>query len=378
LGLPAIASSSSFGEEARREDTEEETRGQDALATRILIIKPSSLGDVVTAVGVLRGLRRALPGAHIAWLVAAAHAPILEGDPDLSEIIVYDRRKLGRFWRNPIAAGALTALLWRLRKGRYDWAIDLQGLFRSGVFARATRAPLRAGFADAREGAAIFYNRAVTVSAAHTVDRNRELAAALGVEVRPEDMRLTVPPAGEAFAEEFCRRQSLRGKDYVICVPFTRGRTKNYPPRRWREVATALGAGAKVVLVGAPGDKAASAPIAEGLGNAVVNLVGQTSIPQMVGLIARSAGVVCCDSAAKFIAPAVGVPALVLIGPTRVERTGPYLMGRSIVADVPCQGCLKRFCRHVTCMESIPPATVVEEARRLFAMGGGTRHRVVW
>ncbi len=336
---------------------------------RILIIKPSSLGDVVTAVGALRGLRRALPGAHIAWLVAAAHAPILEGDPDLSEIILYDRRKLGRFWRSPLACGAVAGLLWRLRRGRYDWAIDFQGLFRSGVFTWATRAPLRAGFADAREGAAMFYNRVVSVWASHTVDRNRELAGALGVEVRPEDMRLWVSPAGHAFAEEFCRRHSLRGKDYLVCVPFTRGRTKNYPPRRWREVASALGAGRRVVLVGAPGDRPAAGPIAEGLGPAVINLVGQTNIPQMVGLIARSAGVVCGDSAAKFIAPAVGVPALVLIGPTRIERTGPYLQGQAIVADVPCQGCLKRFCRHVTCMESIPSAAVVEAANRVLAAG---------
>jgi ADP-heptose:LPS heptosyltransferase len=324
---------------------------------------------VVTAVGALRGLRRALPGAHIAWLVAAAHAPILEGDPDLNEIILYDRRKLGRFWRSPFACGAAAALLWRLRKGRYDWAIDFQGLFRSGLFAWATRAPLRAGFADAREGAAMFYNRAVAVSAPHTVDRNRELAGALGVEVRPEDMRLWVSPAGEAFAEESGRRYSLAPKAYLVCVPFTRGKTKNYPPRRWREVAAALGADAKVVLVGAPGDKAASGAIADGLGPAVVNLVGQTTIPQLVGLIARSAGVVCGDSAAKFIAPAVGVPAVVLVGPTRVERTGPYLRGRAIVADVPCQGCLKRSCRHVTCMESIPSATVIEAARRLIAAG---------
>jgi ADP-heptose:LPS heptosyltransferase len=208
----------------------------------------------------------------------------------------------------------------------------------------------------------MFYNRAVAVSAPHTVDRNRELAAALGVEVRPEDMRLTVPPAGAAFAEDFCRRHALRGKDYLLCVPFTRGATKNYPPRRWREVATALARRAKVVLVGTPGDRTASEPIAAGMDDSVINLVGQTTIPQMTGLIARAAGVICGDSAAKFIAPAVGTPALVLVGPTRVERTGPYLMGKAIVADVPCQGCLKRFCRHVTCMESISPAAVVEAA----------------
>jgi lipopolysaccharide heptosyltransferase I len=332
---------------------------------RILIVKPSSLGDVVTAVGVLRGLRRAFPDVHIAWLVASAYAPLLEGDPDLGECITFDRRRLGAFWRSRGALGDLRRLLRRLRKGEFDWAIDLQGLFRSGFFTRATRAPLRAGFADAREGATIFYNRAVAVAAPHTVDRNRELLAALGVEVRPEDMCLTVRPEAQAFAEEFCRASGLAGEDYVVCVPFTRGAIKNYPPRRWREVVEGLSRRGPVVLLGAPSERRASVPIAAGLEGTVHNLVGQTTIPQMVAMIAAAAGVVCGDSAAKFLAPAVGTPAVVLIGPTRVERTGPYLQGRAIVADVPCQGCLKRSCRHVTCMESIPPQAVLAAAGAL-------------
>jgi ADP-heptose:LPS heptosyltransferase len=252
-----------------------------------------------------------------------------------------------------------------LRKASFDWAIDLQGLFRSGLFTRATRAPLRAGFADAREGAGIFYNHPVAVKAHHTVDRNRELAGALGVEVRPQDLRLTVPAAGQAFAEEFCTARGLKGGDYVVCAPFTRGAIKNYPLRRWREVTEAISRRLPVVLLGAGGDGPASASIAAGLDGKVLDLVGRTSIPQMVGLIARSAVVICGDSAAKFIAPAVGVPAAVVIGPTRAQRTGPYLLGRAVVADVPCQGCLKRFCRHVTCMESIAPAEVVAAAEAL-------------
>ena len=334
---------------------------------KILIIKPSSLGDVVTAVGALRGLRRAFPDAHIAWLAASAHAPILEGDPDLNDLIVYDRLLLRRWWRSPRAYWALRSLCRRLRKERFDWAVDFQGLFRSGYFARATRAPLRAGFADARECAGLFYNLRVPVTAEHTVDRNRQLAAALGVDVRPEDMRLNVSPAGAAFAEEFCRRHNLRGKDFVLCVPFTRGKVKNYPVRRWREVVLGLRDVSRVVLLGSPGDAPAAEAIVTGLAGEVVNLVGQTDIPQMVGLIARSAAVVCGDSAAKFIAPAVGAPAVVVIGPTRVERTGPYLLGRAVVAEVACQGCLQRSCRHITCMESIEPARVIAAARELLA-----------
>ena len=104
------------------------------------------------------------------------------------------------------------------------------------------------------------------------------------------------------------------------------------------------------------GERPASAAVSP-----VINLSGQTSVSQMVAVIARSGGVICSDSAAKFIAPAVGVGVVTLLGPTRVESTGPFVPGRhvraeSLAAPVACQGCLNRRCRHVTCMERHRPA----------------------
>jgi ADP-heptose:LPS heptosyltransferase len=103
----------------------------------------------------------------------------------------------------------------------------------------------------------------------------------------------------------------------------------------------------------------------EGLDSGVVNLAGQTDVPQMVAMLAAAAGVICGDSAAQFIAPAVGTNVVTLLGPTRRERTGPYLRGSALVADVPCQGCLKKRCGHVTCMQTISPADVVREAMEM-------------
>jgi len=332
----------------------------------VLIVKPSSLGDVVTAVPVLRGLRRSFPGARLAWLVSTSCAALLADDADLDEVIPFDREGLGPWWRRPAAARKLLALARKLRRAEFDWAIDLQGLFRSGFFTRATRAPLRAGFADAREGAALFYNRRVAVAAAHTIARNVELARALGVDAREADMTLKVPAAGREFAEGLCRQHSWQARRFLVCVPPARWPTKRYPVRHWRTVVRALGARAPVVLLGAPGDEACCGQIADGI-DGVVNLAGQTGIGQMMGLIAASAGVICSDSAAKFISPAVGVDAVVLIGPTRLERTGPVGASRAIAADVPCQGCLKRRCRHTTCMELIDPAEVAAAADDLLA-----------
>ena len=333
---------------------------------RVLIIKPSALGDVVTGMPILRGLRRSFPDAHLAWLIASPLAPVIAHDSDLDEVILFDRERLGKAWRSPGAAWALRRLLRELKRGAFDWVIDLQGLLRSGLFARATRAPVRAGFADAREGAALFYTHRVPATATHTVDRNVELARALGVDAKPSDMTLQVSGEARVFAEELLDREGLEPGGFWVCVAPTRWRTKLYPVRHWRKVAAEMARRMPVALLGAPGDRDLCSRIADGLDPPVVNLCGRTGVAELVAVIAASAGVVCSDSAAKFIAPAVGVRAVKLIGPTRVELTGPMPTGgRAIVADVPCQGCLKHHCEHITCMELIDPAEVAAAAAQM-------------
>ena len=334
---------------------------QPAAPQRVLIVKPSALGDVVTALPVLRGLRRSFPDAHIAWLVSDACAPLIRHDSDLDEAVLFERRKLGRAWRSPAAAAALCKLLRTLRAGRFDWVLDLQGLLRSGLLTRVTGAPLRAGFADAREGAASFYTHRLPVEQAHTVERNVALASMLGVDTRGEDMTLQISPDAGRSAAKMLDDAGLAPGEFIAALPPTTWATKLYPTRHWRAVAAAMGARLPVVLLGAPREAPLCASVAEGIPH-VVNLAGRTGVGEMPAVIAASAGVICCDSAAKFIAPAVGVDCVVLIGPTRVERTGPYLRGRAVVADVPCQGCLKKRCSHVTCMQSIAPGEVISAA----------------
>jgi len=329
----------------------------------VLLIKPSSLGDVATAVPVLRALRRQFPAAHLSWMLSSGCAPLLAGDGDLDEIVLFERRKLGAWWRSAAAGGQLVRFLDGLRRGRYDWVIDLQGLLRSGLFALATGAPLRAGFADAREGASAFYTHRCRPRQRHTIDRNIAVARMLGVEAARADLTLAVSDEGRRFAEEF-RREAGAAGGYYVCVPPTRWASKLYPPRRWRQVVAALARRLPVAVVGTASDAALCRQVADA-SPAARDLAGRTSIPQLVGLIAASAAVVCSDSAAQFIAAAVGRPAVVLVGPTRVERTGPCAGGRAVVAPLPCRGCLRRRCRHITCMEAIDPGEVVAAVERL-------------
>lgn len=336
---------------------------------KVLIIKPSALGDVVTAMPVLRALKRTFPAAHVSWLVSTACSPLLECDADLDEIVPFQRRRLGRAWHSADAARALMDLLRRLRRARYDWVIDMQGLFRSGFFARVTGAAVRAGFATAREGAWLFYTHRLRPGCVHTVDRNIELAAMLGLDARREDMTLSVAAEGRSFAGGFRSRPEVADKPLVALVPSTRWRTKMYPPRHWRALAGLLGGSAAVAVLGVREDAALCESIAAAGGPAAFNLAGLTSIPEMVGLIAAADGVVCCDSAAMHIAQAVGTEVVALIGPTRPERTGPLLEGQYIAASVPCQGCLRRKCGHVTCMQEIDPRAAARRVEQVLSEG---------
>ncbi len=152
---------------------------------RILIVKPSSPGDIIHALPVARALRSALPNAHISWLVATSFANLLQCETSINEIIKFDRKRYGRFGRSLSASGAFLGFLNELRGRRFDTVLDLQGLFRSGLFTFATGAQRRVGFADARELAGMFYNVRVDVPDAevHAVERNLLFLKALGIEL---------------------------------------------------------------------------------------------------------------------------------------------------------------------------------------------------
>src|SRR5271165_1903604 len=146
---------------------------------RICIIKPTSLGDVVHCLPILPALRVLFPTSQVSWVVNATFRGLLDGRPDLDRVITYERGGSGISSRGATATAQLCA---RLLSEKYDLTIDLQGLLRSGLMTAATRARVRVGMADAREGARWFYTHRVDASRKklHAVDRIGQVALALG------------------------------------------------------------------------------------------------------------------------------------------------------------------------------------------------------
>jgi lipopolysaccharide heptosyltransferase I len=327
---------------------------------RVLIIKPSAIGDVVHALPVLNLVRNTWPDAHVAWLVTPACAGLLEGHPQLDEVIRFERRRFGQGWKNPSAAVGLFRFARELRAKQFDLVIDLQGLFRSGWLASQTRAPVRIGFSNAREFAPIFYTHKVRIEDAerHAVERYLAVAEALGCGRDPVEFRFATSDEIRASVSE------MLGGDapYSVLLPGTNWATKRWPVAHFAATVTPLQQqfGLRTIVAGSEEDRALAAQIPGAL-----DLCGQTNLRQLVALLERAAVVIANDSGPMHIAAALGRPLVTPYGPTSPIRTGPYRRDDTVIRlDIPCSPCFSRRCSHQSCLRWLKPESVLEHVRR--------------
>lgn len=340
---------------------------------RVLIIKPSAIGDVVHTLPVLNILRKHWPQSHIAWLVTPACAGLLEGHPQLDEVILFERRRFGQGWRSPAAAAGLYAFQRKLRDRKFDLVIDLQGLFRSGWLARKTGAPIRVGFANAREFGWVFLTHRVRVGTPeqHATERYLTVVQSLGLPRGPVEF---VFPTGGAD-HDYVTQHVPRDKRYAVLLPGTNWETKRWPAERFAGLVRPLWEhhGLTTVLAGAPNEvelcdrvyksAVAASPDPRAM-PPVINLAGRTTLRQLVALLRRADLVVANDSGPMHIASALGRPLVTPFGPTNPVRTGPYRRIETVIRlDIPCSPCYSRKCSHQSCLTMLEPEAVLRLAR---------------
>lgn len=317
---------------------------------RILVVKLSSLGDVIHALPTVHNLK-AVSGAAVDWLVQPEYAPLVGACPDIDRIIEFPRRGgWFRHWR----------MIKELRRDHYDLVADLQGLLKSALPSRIARSALRIGPSFAREGARWLYT-----AVAGPPNRNRhavmevaDLIRWLGWPETPIEFPLRFPlitPPGPA--------------PRVALVPRSRWPTKNWPTDYVRMLAgRLLATGMTLWILGAERDREAADQICAGLQPAerIFNLAGRTSLKELGGLLIHADLAITVDSGPMHLAAALGVPVLALFGPTDPVRTGPYGARSRVltVPPLPCQPCFADWCARgdLACMRNLHPSRVAEEA----------------
>ncbi len=294
---------------------------------RILIIKPSAMGDVVHGLPVLHGLRAVHPRAHIAWMVRPAFADVIRGHRELDEVIEFDRKHFGRAWRSPRAAVDLVRWLAGLGAHRFDLVVDLQGLFRSGFFTLMTGAGRRYGFAAARELGWLFYNQRVGSArngpAVHAVERNYQFAGPLGFAHVPPTFELPIDDAARSEAHAALADAGIDPQQpFAVLVPGSTWQSKRWPEDNFAALADALDL--PTVLLGGPGEEGVAERVRQSAKRTPADLVGRLGLKQSMAVIEAAALVVTNDSGPMHLAAAFDRPMVAIFGPTDPARTGPW------------------------------------------------------
>jgi heptosyltransferase I len=310
---------------------------------KILLIKPSALGDVVQSLPVATGLKRQWPNAELHWIVSDAYQEVLKDHPAINRVIVYPRNR----WKNPFRLPEIIAWAADLRGERYDLVIDLQGLLRSGLMTLATGSQRRLGLKSAREGSRLAYTEIIDdapVSAAE-----RYLCALRHLQITPQPLDFQLKTPGEL-------PPPLERPGYIVLHPYSRWRTKLWPWRYYQELIDLMPA-EKFVVVG----EGPWFPLA---GSGLVDLRGKLTLRRLMSVLQQAKAVLSTDSGPAHLAAALGATTIVLFGATDWRKTRP--VGKSVSVQthaVSCSPCMSRVCLReetMLCMTGLAPRVIRE------------------
>jgi len=293
---------------------------------RILLVRPSALGDVARTTPVLASLRHAYPHAEIDWLVQDNFADAVAHHPALTRVVPFPRKALRHAGLLPRPTRALLQLRRQLRDRQYDLALDAQGLLRSALMTWLSAAPRRAGFADAREAAPLFYSERHRIDPAIQHAALRMLALARMAGAPPvRDARLYVGPDDHAWARHWLDQRNLTPRGFVALAPTTRWLSKDWPAVRYAALARHLlkqDLTPFVLVLATPDEWARLAPLFDHL-PPTRYAAPPLTVGRLMALLQHARLLVCNDSAPLHLAVGLSTPSVSLFGPTDPALVGP-------------------------------------------------------
>ncbi len=305
----------------------------------ILIIKPSSLGDIVLALPALTALRKSFPDAKISWLIRTEFAPILENHPHLNKIILFDRKFLGKAWFHPGAFSSLISLIKRLRHSEFDAVIDFQGLFRTASLAWLSGCKKRFGIAGAREFAHLFYTHKIkqTKDCIHLVDFYLNIIKAAGATKLDVEFILAEHSEAAGSIRNLLKNHYVSPDNYVVFIPGSAHEDKRWPIERFAKLAEKISSHHKlpIVATGDTGEVALIEKLKDLSKVPIANVAGKTSLSELVVLLSNAKLVVSNDTGPGHIAAALSTPLVLMFSWSNPARIAPYKRIECLVAREP-------------------------------------------
>jgi heptosyltransferase I len=340
----------------------------------ILIIKLTSLGDVIHALPVASALKRSFPFVKLHWVVEDRCAPLLENNPHLDSVVVYPRQEIQslmaqRKWGQ--ALGKLRQMRSSLANLQVDLSLDLQGLAKSGLMAWFAKAPHRIGCSGLREFSHLISRSLPGGEDLHAVDRNLKVAAYLGARTFSPEFLLSIRDEEKRWAEDFLKDAGISHTGHLAGLHLGASLPqKCWPLSKFMNLLERIAQSSdyKILLLGDAREKERIEPFRDRLSQGVVNALGKLSLRQLMALTARCRLFIGADTGPLHLAVAQGQPVIALCGADDPKWTGPYGPGHRIhYKRFPCSPCNRSpECEgRYDCMEAIEVEEVVASFQSL-------------
>ena len=335
---------------------------------RILIVRTDRVGDVILSTPVIKALRDAYPGAYLAMVVRPYTRAIIEGNPYLDDIILYDKDGREKSWFSALRFSRALA------KNKFDLAVVLNPSNRSNLIPFLAGIPKRVGYG--RKLGWLLTDRIKDTKFGgkkHEIEYNLDLVRTLGIQPRDTSTFMPIARDCEKWVEAVFNQENIQPSDRLVVInPAASDNSKMWPPERYAQVADKLSEKKmKVIILGGPGDKKICQEVIDSMHCPYINMVGNNNISQAASLLRRSSLFICSDTGPMHIASSCGIPVLAIWSRSQPGlsplRWGPHNKKSGFIhKDVGCAQCLAHNCaKGFLCLQAITVEEVLKLAEEL-------------
>jgi heptosyltransferase-2 len=330
---------------------------------KIFIRSTNWIGDAVMTTPALGAIRETFPQAELVMAANPIIAELFSPHPFIDRVLVFDKKNSHQ------GVVGFLKFCHEVRKERFDMAILLQNAIEAGIIAFFAQIPVRAGYRT--DGRRLLLTHSVPVGEherrIHHTDYYAHMLAELGIRGQSRKLVLGCTSSETAWARDLLPE----GKNWIAVNPGAAfGSAKRWLPERFAAVADAIVReyDANILLTGSSGEVGIGKEIEEILQARPLNLIGQTSVRQLMAVLSLCRLVITNDSGPMHVAAALGIPLVALFGSTDHTTTSPLTPNFRIVRkDIACAPCLKRTCpKDHACMEAITVEDVLNAVRELY------------
>ncbi len=330
---------------------------------KILIIKPSSLGDIVHSLPFLHAIKKRYPKSEVHWVIAKGLFPFLEEHPLIDRFWLFNKDQWKCFSNLKKTVPELRFFIQGLRSQHFDVSIDLSGLLRSGLITWVAGAKHKLGFAESDEGSPLFYTHKIHGDMnIHAIDRYLKIATFMGCEAN--EIHYPLPPydSNPAVCADLPEK-------YCVMVPSAGKEANRWPAERFGQLAAKFSMPS--VLIGGRGDEPVAETVVENANGKAISLAGRTTLKELIPIIKKAEFMVSNDTGPMHIAAACNVPVFAIFGPANPGRTGPYGEIHTIIREeLDCAPCYAwKPCDNWRCMENIEVNEVFDRIREKKLIG---------